>query len=153
MNKKGFTLVELIATFSLAAIVFIVLINILVIIKDIYTSSDTKTQLLINQANLSNAINSKLVNGTLLGYSECTDSDFCYVFTLNDGTSIKLIVTDTKIKFGDYVYKLMANTKITDTKITNYNNFLNIKISITNEVYPGEDYGVNVVYLGSVTET
>ena len=154
MNKKGFTLVELITTFALAAVIFVILINILVLIKNIYTSSDTKTQLLINQANLSNALNSKLKNENIVSYSECSDSDFCYEFVLSDDSSVKLEVTNSKIKFGDYVYKLVDGTSISTPVFTNdTSGFLNIKIPITNKMFPDEEFGINLVYLGYVSLT
>ncbi|MBQ9071555.1 MAG: prepilin-type N-terminal cleavage/methylation domain-containing protein [Bacilli bacterium] len=147
MNKRGFTLVELITTFALAAVILVILINVLVLIKEIYTKSDTKTQLLINQANLSNAINSKLNNENIESYSECSDSEFCYEFVLSDETSIKLEVTATKIKFGNYVYKLIEGTEISTPVVVDDTNFLNIKISIQNKLYENEDFGINYVYL------
>ena len=60
MNKKGFTLIELIMTFALTAVIVTILINIFLVIRDLYNDSDLKTTLIVNQGNLSNALNSKI---------------------------------------------------------------------------------------------
>lgn len=147
MNKKGFTLVELITTFALASVILILLINVVVLIKDIYTKSDIKTQLLIGQANLSNSLNSKIRNGNLNSYSECSDStDFCYDFSFKDGNSIKLKVTNSEVIFGNFVYKVKSGTKILTPSLTDTLDFLVIEIPIENKLYPNEDFGINLVY-------
>lgn len=157
MNKKGFTLIELITTFALTATIVILLMNVIVIIKNVYSSSNAKTILLINQANLSNALNSKINNNNLLSLNSCTDSSFCYEFKLINGETIKLIVTESKISFGNYVYKLDGSASITNPEIitktnidvtdeTLNNSFLIIKIPITSKKYSNDDFGINLIY-------
>ena len=41
MNKKGFTLVELITTFALATVIIVLLINIVLLIKNIYSKNNS----------------------------------------------------------------------------------------------------------------
>ena len=43
--KRGFTLVELITTFALTAVIIVLLLNVVIIIRNLYTSSNVKTQL------------------------------------------------------------------------------------------------------------
>lgn len=155
MNKKGFTLVELITTFALSTVVIILLINVVVVIKNIYSKSNIKSELYINQSNLSNALNSKINRNMLISYETCTDETFCYNFNFGDEI-IKLTVTEKTIKFGDYVYNLSdksivdnpsLNIEYVDLSDTeNSDSFLVIKIPITNEFYPNIDFGVNVIY-------
>ena len=59
LNKKGFTLIELITTFALASVLIIILINIIIVIKNVYSKNDIRSELLIEQSNLSNLINKK----------------------------------------------------------------------------------------------
>ena len=162
MNKKGFTLVELITTFALSAVIIILLINIVVVIRNIYSKTDLKTELYINQGNLSNAMNKVINKDNLISYSECNDEDFCYLFNLSTGESIKLTVSNTNIKFGDFVYKLKSNTSVGNPSITteyitgitnNNDSFLIIKIPISTDQYPGEDFGINLVYPYNSNET
>lgn len=160
MKKNGFTLVELITTFSLTAVLVIVLINVIVVIKNIYSKSNIKTELYINQSNLSNALNSKINNNNLHSYEECHDDIFCYIFNFNTGESIKLTLNEKIIKFGDFVYKLDEKAKVENpsldieyidlTEDDSGNNILVLKIPITSELYPNIDFGINLVYLYNI---
>lgn len=156
MNKKGFTLVELVTTFALASAIIVLLINIVVLIKNIYTKDDVKTKLYIEQGNLSNEINKTLRSGSILSYSECSDSSFCYEFNLIDGTSAKLIVNNDTIKFKNVVYKLPKNTTIGTPTFEKYNinvsntdindSIIQIKIPVTSKLYSNTDFGINFIY-------
>ena len=156
MKNKGFTLVELITTFALSAVLIILLINIIVIIKNLYSKSNIKTNLYINQSNLSNAMNKKINSDNLESYSECNDEEFCYQFNFYNGESIKLTISDTNIKFGSVVYKLDNNLTITEPSVsTEYvsgqpsnknDSFLIIKIPVKHKLYPNIDFGINLVY-------
>ena len=57
MNNKGFTMVELIASFSLTSIIVVMLLQIVFSLKEIQEYSDVKTELLTKQATISNKIN------------------------------------------------------------------------------------------------
>ncbi len=156
MKKNGFTLVELITTFALAAVIITILVNISLILKNTYHKSDIKTKLLIEQANLSKKINLKLLESSLISYNNCNDYDICYVFNFLNGSSVKLLVGDTYIKFDNYVYELVDGTKIERPVIMNEHvplsdlsvndSFLVIKIPIKNNLYPNKDFGINIVY-------
>lgn len=156
MNKKGFTLIELITTFALASVLIILLINIIIMIKNIYSKNDIKSELLIEQSNFSNLINQKLQSDFLSSYTPCSESDFCYNFSFIDGSSSMLVVSKEYIKFGSYVYKLKEGTtvenptiKIIDVDVSSTidnNSFLVVKIPIKHKLYSKEDFGINVVY-------
>lgn len=154
MNKKGFTLVELVTTFALASIIIILLINVILVMKNLYTEYDIKTQLLINQGNLSKALNSKINSSNTVYCENCilpvTEEYGEYNFNLLNVETITLKVTQSSIKFGGYVYKAGEGTTIEKPIITVENesdySFLVIKIPIKNKLYPNEDFGVTVVY-------
>lgn len=156
MSKKGFTLIELITTFALASVLIIILINIIIVIKNIYTKNDVRSELLIEQSNLSNLINKKFDKDFLNSYLPCNESEFCYIFNFVDGSSSKLVVSDDYIKFDSYVYKLKKGTSAINPTIELFdteslsgsasNGFLVIKVPINNKLYPKEDFGLNVIY-------
>lgn len=160
MNNKGLTLIELITTFALSAIIIVLLINVIVSIRNVYSKTSIKSDLYITQANLSNSLNSKLHNQKLDTYDNCYDSTFCYNFTLTNGETLKLVVEETKITVGDQVYKLTGKTKVVNPSLDaeyvelneeySGNNILVLKIPIINELYPNTDFGVNVVYLHNI---
>lgn len=155
MNKKGFTLIELVTTFALATVIIILLLNIVSLIKNIYVKYDIKSNLVIEQSNLSKIINEQF-NNKLANYTSCNDSEFCYSFTFKDNSEVKLIVKENLIRFGNYTYKLPNNTVVDNPSITreyvdledvsNTNNFLNLKIPIKTKKYPKLDFGIDLVY-------
>ena len=112
--------------------------------------------MLLEQSNLSNLINKKFDKDFLNSYLLCDESDFCYIFNFVDGTSSKLVVSDTYIKFDSYVYKIKKGSKISNPSLELYdmkelsgsqeNGFLVIKIPINNKLYPNENFGLNIVY-------
>ena len=163
MNKKGFTLVELITTFALSAVIVILLMNIIVVIKNIYSKTSIKTELYINQSNLSNAMNKVINKDNLESYEECDDEEICYLFKFYNGESTKLIVTDSLVKFGDIVYKLgpkvsvgevnVSTETIDNVSIDKNDSFLVIKVPINCELYPNIDFGINLVYPYNSNET
>lgn len=156
MNKKGFTLVELITTFALATVIIVLLINIVLIIKNIYSKNNLKTELIIEQSNLSNLINKDFGVDSLDSYMPCNESDFCYDFTFIDARTVRLVVDDNYIKYGSYVFKTKGGTKIGEptmeiseievSDVSVNNNILVIKIPISNKLYPKQDFGLNIVY-------
>ena len=158
MNNKGLTLVELITTFALTAAIVVLLINVVVVIKNVYSNTTIKTELYIKQANLSNILNSKINYGTLKSYETCDEGTFCYKFTLEDEESeeeeIELNVTENKITFGDYVYELTEISKVENPSLKeedidkdDSNDILVLTIPIKCELYPNIDFGINLVYL------
>ena len=150
MKKNGFTLVELITTFALTTVIIVLLINVVLLIKNIYSKTNVKTELYINQSNLSNALNSKINNNDLVSYEPCTDSEFCYEFNFRNDESIKLIVEKDKIKFGDYIYKLGNKTRVENATLTPDEDLLILKIPIVSDIYPNIDFGINLVYVGNI---
>ena len=157
MNKRGFTLIELITTFALATVIIILLVNVIIVIKNIYSKNDIKSQLLIDQSNLSNVINKRLIEDSLDTYTSCNDSNFCYNFNFVDGTSSKLVVAKDSIKFDNYVYKIekgcTIETPIIDIIIDievsssdQNNSFLILKIPIKHKLYPNKNFGIDIVY-------
>ena len=145
MNKKGFTLIELIVAFGLAAVIIIVLFNVLLIIKRNYEDTSVRTKLVINQSTLSNVMNSKLNYGNIVSYTTCPGS-FCYRFKLSNMEEVELNVTEDKIKFGNYVYKLESGDRVVNPSLELDLPYLVIRIPIVSKTYPNEDFGVNLVY-------
>lgn len=160
MNNKGFTLVELITTFAVASAIALVLFNVVLTIKNIYSRTNLKTTLLIDQANLSNLVNSKVIDNDIVEIEMCTFSTYCYKITYADGDTMNLIIKDKSVSFGNYIYKLENGSyvDINDSNIglsydilagivNNKDSILNIKIPIKNKQFENIDFGLNFVYL------
>ena len=162
MNKKGFTLVELITTFMLSSVIIILLLNVAVVIRNIYSKTNIKTDLYITQSSLSNNLNRTFGVDNISSYVECNDSEFCYDFNLVTGDTVRLTVSDGTISFGNAKYKLNNSSKVvnpsiekeyvTSTSEDELDSFLVIKIPIVCDLYPGIDFGINLVYLYNSNE-
>lgn len=162
MKNKGFTVVEMVTSFALAAIIVTLLFSVVLSIKNIYSTSAIKTEMLIEQSNLSKKMNQVIKNNDISSYSICVDEnyDICYEFNHISGNSYKLLINtnDNIITFDNYTYKLGNNSKIGKEDIivsvetiaeisSDYNNsFLHIKIPIYNSSLSKEDLGINLVY-------
>ena len=165
MNNKGLTIVELVTTFALSTVIIFILINIIVLIKNIYTKNDIKTQLLIEQGNLSEVINNKLNEKGLYSYDICNEGNVCYNFIYMEGTTSKLIIKGDVIKFDNYVSKVIEGVSIdySNVKIERYDKIIDsngindslivIKVPITHKLYLNEDFGVSIVYQYNTNET
>lgn len=154
MNKKGFTLVELITTFSLASALIVILVNIVLIIKDIYIKYEIKTELLIKQGQLYNAVYDEINKNT------ATDNPTEYVITIIDSSPNYLLqsdstfggvyVTEKLIRVGDFSYKapkgVTFESGLDEIQGTTYKKFY---IRITHSLYKNQDFGINLVVRGS----
>ena len=163
MSKKGFTLVELITTFVLSSVIIIILLNVVITIKNVYTKAGIKTDLYVIQSNLSNNLNKVLGRDNIVSYIECYSGIFCYDFTLATGAEIRLVASEDSIKFGDFVYTLDNKAKVINPEIENItidgvnvgelDSFLVIRIPIISALYPESDFGINLVYMYDSRET
>ena len=158
MKKNGFTLVELITTFALTATIIILLLNVVVVIKNLYTNTNIKTELYINQSNLSNVLNSKIKNDNLKSIQDCTEVGYllCQIFEF-DGENKKLLVSEKSVNFGEYIYKLEDNTIVQNPSLnieylSNGDSVAILKIPIINEIYPDMDFGINLVHVYNPSE-
>lgn len=163
MNKnKGFTIIELILSFSITAIIVVLLFQLLLFLKDIYNDNGYKTELFIKQALISNEINNELENKTVTSikrdFDNCNnDNEFCIEFTFDNGSSISNLVIDAEnntIKYGDFATKLVTGSVIgtidivTETRPNDYNgldSFAAIIIPISHQLYEDEDFGITIV--------
>ena len=72
MNKKGFTVVELIVSFTLAMTISVFLFQIVINLKNLYTNSTIKTELINIQSLVSRQMNENFKKG-IISVDECGD--------------------------------------------------------------------------------
>ena len=143
MDNKGLTLVELLVTFALAAIIILVLLNVLIILKKNYEETDKKTHLVVEQSTLSNVLNLRFSKNNLISGESC--NAFPCEFVFRDG-SATLTVEQNKISFDKYTYILDSNSRVENPTIEYNEPYLHIRIPIKNKLYGNEDFGINLVY-------
>lgn len=163
-DNKGFTVIEIIVSFSLTMVVLLVIFQLVVMLKNVYTNEGVKTELLIKQGLIVQNIDREFSTKVLKSVTTCSTGDGCYVFTFVDDSVSKLTYDkSTKIlNFGGYTTKLINGSSFGDLKITkktdttvdsNLNNaVLSINLPITNTQVKG-DYGIHVNKIYNSTNT
>ncbi len=156
MKKNGFTLVEILISFSLSSIVMVLLLNIVLLLKDLYVEDGMKTMLLINQANFNKRLEDELSKNEVTEISSCGESCLTFNFLNGSTKTLSYNQAENALTFDNYKAELVKGTKVgvfkaqtkTITTISNpsYNNsILSIEIPITHNLIDGE-FGVNFIY-------
>ena len=152
MNKKGFTTVELITSFTLATVVMLILFNVIIIMKDKLSETNIKTKMLVEKDNLSYNLNKRFKEKELSSITMCGEGDKCYEFTYSDDTSDKLIYSniDKTITFNNYTFDIIDGITVEEPVIkeyydtmssTKYNGYFIIHIPIKID---NKDYSIKV---------
>ncbi|MBR3198614.1 MAG: hypothetical protein IKG27_01210 [Bacilli bacterium] len=99
MNKKGFTVVELITSFALTMVITVFLFEVLIDIKDIYVETAIKTsiqqKLSVISKNIKRAVS---LRGTTIS---CSDTYNCKV---NNAIDIKLNTDKVVVGYQEYTF-------------------------------------------------
>ncbi len=156
MKKRGFTLIEITVTFSLIALVVILLFQIIISLREVYIKGDFQTTLLSKQGILTKKINEDLQNLKLKSITSC--GNFCIKFNYQTGVSydLSLNLENNSIQYHDYIWKLTdgsiigqvetivyENAQITETTMDNA--ILKIDIPVTHKLLE-KDYGIHILY-------
>lgn len=167
-NNKGFSILELIVSFSLTMIIIVVLFEIIVYMKDLYEKSVTQTELINRQNLITDYIYNDLTTNEPTHIFICGDN--CIGFSLVSGETKQLKWDESlsTLGYGSYTMSLIKNTnfdqtlsltdsngnqlrgaKICYNTVSGYsgsNSYVSIKIPLTNALFSEEDFGVNILY-------
>ena len=158
MNNKGFTIVELIVSFTLASIIVVLLFQLVLNLKEIQEYSDVKTKLLTKQSNISSKLNKNIYQKGISKIEECQDiPNYCLEFTFNDNSNSKLIVDkanqtitidDNKFNLveGSSIDNVQADVFIDPTIKDKNNSILTLNIEIKHEYFKNQNFGIYLVY-------
>lgn len=121
MNNKGFTVVELLASFALTMVIMVFLFEIVLQLKEVYVTNALKTKILDKNAIVATTLNDKLEG---MKSATCILDDFddqnediakCKTLqiTLSDDStiSIETITDDASIKIGNQTIKYPKNVE------------------------------------------
>ncbi len=126
LNNKGFTVVELLASFTLTMIITTLLFEVVLELKNIYVSSELETSIKNENALIAREINSQINNGNIpveCGGSTCT---------LLDGKQIT-ITSNQSVKVGNKNFEMPEGAYINDDYIISSN------CSDDSSLSPGEE--------------
>lgn len=155
-NEKGFTIIELITSFVLVSLIVALLFEVLFILKNLYSDSGIKTELLVKQALISEKINDELNSKTLTLARNCGDT--CINFVFDDGTSSEMSFNreEKTFTYGNYKTKLIDGSTYGNIDISTQtilgvaegrnDSIVQIKIPIYHKIVKKEDFGINIVY-------
>lgn len=174
-NNKGFSVVELIVSFSLTMIIVVILFEIIIYIKELYEKSVTQTELINQQNIITDYIYTDLIEKKPSEIFVCGDN--CIGFTYLNG-EVKQLKWDESLNivaYGGYTMGLIKNTVFNSNfsledangnelrgakicynnvnNISNSNAYVSIGIPLNNFLFEGKDFGVNLLYTYDVNVT
>lgn len=163
MTKKGFTVVELVVSFALTAVVIIFLFNMIFGLKDLYINAVIKTELLNKQTIITQRINKELVSKKLDNLYKCGVNCLLFGYDDNTYTRLEIDTEDKTFTFGDFTTSLVKNSsfgEITiETKTTPgveadlIDTFLILRVPVYYNLFDDENYGVEIIYQYDVDTT
>ena len=172
-NSKGFSIVELIVSFTLTMVVVVILFEIILAMKDLYVNSVTKTELLNKQNLFTDYIYSDIENYGLNSIYVCGDNCISLSFNNGDTKNLEWSFYSTEnisqalqsLSYGDYKINLISNASF-DTSLSvsqgSYNlkgvkicsnpvsQFINIHLPIKHTMFKDKDFGINLLYVYEV---
>lgn len=158
IGNQGFTVVELIVSFSISLVIVALLFQIVLDLKDLYVKDGVKTELLIKQSLMMKNTIDEINREDLVEISKCSQGVNCYTFTYLDGTTKDLTYDAIKkiYQFGSFKTNLVSGSKFGNLQVTKQvvstvtndkkNSILTIQLPVTNPLVSG-DYGIKIVHL------
>lgn len=156
MNKKGFTLIELILSLSIGVATLITLFQIVFMVRNIYVESGIKVKMLEKQLIINQKVNNDFASKKLIVAKKCSNT--CVEFTFQSGEIKRLEYNrSTKIfKYGDFSTKLVGQSnfgnisinveKIYEPTSLATDSILTIDVPIYNSLFQGDNFGLKLVY-------
>src|SRR5574344_1115769 len=112
MNKKGMTIVELIVSFALTAVIAFFLTEVVLFLRQAYVGNGIKTELISKQTLISTKINELFNSKRIREATDCGTN--CVQITFDD-SSIEQLYFNTStniVSIGGYVVKLPESAVI-----------------------------------------
>ena len=154
-QQKGFTVVELIVSFSLTLVVILLLFQVIISLKELYVKDGLKSELVAKQSIMMQKVMTDFDHNKISQATRCGDD--CFQFTFEDGHETSLTLDRAKgiFHYGDYTTKLIENCSFGTIEIKNKtsvgvatgkkDSMIHIAIPVHSSNVKG-DYGLNLVY-------
>lgn len=149
MKNKGFTLIEVIVSFVLVAIISVFLFQVVISLKTIFLAGDIKTTMLNKQGIITQKIYNDIDENNLISVDSCQNEENCALFTYSSQTKkLKIDKQNRIIAYDDYTIKLDQGSiigNVTISKIsTNGGNLFILKAPVQHKLFDG-DFGIDIV--------
>ncbi len=140
-NKRGFTVVELIASFALTMIISVFLFEVLIEVKDVFVETSLKTNILEKVGIISKNIKLNLPKAEIT----CNASKIC----TGGGKTVVNLSSNTSVTVGSQKFNMPASVaisdKVTTSSCTGNNCTLTVKFNL-NHRNLAEPYKYKVIY-------
>jgi hypothetical protein len=148
------TMVELIVSFALTAIIAFFLTEVVLFLRQAYVGNGIKTELISKQTLISTKINDLFNSKRIKEAKDCGDG--CVELTFDDNSieQISFNSNTNLVSIGGYVVKLpesavIGTTAIDTTSLENndkFNSIFQIYVPITSKLLNGKNFDVNIIY-------
>ncbi len=144
-NNKGFSIIELIVSFTICTVIMIVLFQIVLVLKDLYEKSAIKTTLLNRQNIIVNLIYSDILEKELNNVSSC--GTYCITFDFTTvSKQLNYSSSDNTISYGDYVTEVLGGTTVDKAETSIQNGVMSASMPITHKLFNNKDFGIRIVH-------
>lgn len=117
LNNKGFTVVELLASFILTMIIVIFLFEIVLELKNVYVNESVKSETINKNAIVANSIE-KLLESSTIGNVSCTGTSCAITFITDTGNHTKNInVNPTNIQIDKQKITFPSSIQISNINL------------------------------------
>ncbi len=146
MNNKGFTVVELIASFALTMVITVFLFEVLIEVKDIFADAGTKSAIQQKASIISKNIENNLPS---IGSSVSCSGDTCDI----NGKTLKIDVANQKVIIGGQNFNMPDTVSIKNYELNNTCNEANCYLYVSMVLDSGnlkKEYNYDVTYYYSL---
>ena len=153
MNKKGFTVLELIVSFTLSTIIGTFLLQICIILKNLVTDVTVRTNIVNAQAIITERMQDDFLSMDARVALKCGKNCIRFIFA-DYSEKVFKIENNNIFKWGDYTLKLKNGSKFDNVKIeidkkieSSFfdNSILTINIPTSNEILEDEIFDIKIV--------
>ena len=143
-NHKGFSILELVVSFSICMIVAVILLQIVLALKEVYEKSIVKTDLLNKQNLIVDQIYIDILETGFSSVSSC--GDYCARFNFDDGTNKQLEYSSNILKYGDYATKLNDGSSVQGISVSTSNNVVSVKLPISHKLFSNTNFDIRIIH-------
>lgn len=155
-NKRGFTTVELLVSFTMTLTIVIILFQIIIALKNLYINNGIKTQLLNKQGLITNQIASALNENKISRITRCGTDCYRFSYKNNQTEELQIDKLNRTIAFGNWTNTLAENSRFGSIMIDSYqtptvskennNAFIIVDIPIYNDNFKDKNFGIHFIY-------
>ncbi len=156
LNKRGFSAVELLAAFSLAAIMIFIISEITIFLRAEYNNINARSEIALKQSIILHKIGTDFNNFQITSISACGDDCFEIDFSEQDMKILKIDGEENTFQYGNYATEieenivfgtiLLENETFTPELENKIDSFLKIEIPLSHNYINDQNFDIIVIY-------